>query len=64
MILSYTVMCSDSNRNAFGPLTTTNYTAMFEDLSPFTNHHCSVHASTSVGSGPSATLNFTTNSDG
>ena len=64
MISSYTAMCSDSNGNIFGPLTTINNTATFEDLSPFTHHHCSVYASTSIGSGPAATLNFTTNSDG
>lgn len=64
MISSYTTMCSDINGNLFGPLTTVNNSATFEDLSPFTYHHCSVHASTNVGSGPAATLNFTTNSDG
>ena len=64
MISSYTIMCSDINGNLFGPLTTLNYTATFEDLSPFTHYHCSVYAATSVGSGPAATLNFTTNSDG
>ena len=64
MILSYTAICHDINGNFFGPLTTVNNTATFEDLSPFTSHHCSVHASTSVGSGPAATLNFTTDSDG
>ena len=64
IILSYTVMCSDSNGNLIGPLTTTNYTATFEDLNPFTHHSCSVYASTSVGSGPVAILNFTTDSDG
>ena len=57
-------MCSDSNGNVIGPLTTVNYTATFENLSPYTYHNCSVNASTNVGSGPAAVLNFTTNSDG
>ena len=64
IISSYTVMCSSSHEGAIGPLTTVNYTATFEDLSPYTYHSCHVYASTNVGSGPAAYLNFTTSSDG
>ena len=65
MIISYTVMCSDSNGDLVSTLSTvTNFTATLEDLSPHTSYSCSVYASTSIGSGPATTLNFTTADDG
>ena len=64
VIISHTVMCSESNGDLISTLSTTNFTVTLEDLSPHTSYNCSVYAFTSIGSGPATTVNFTTADDG
>jgi len=50
----------DSNTVMTRTLTTTDVTATVTNLNPLSPYTCDVTASTSVGTGPAASLNFTT----
>lgn len=63
MILSYTATCSDSDDVVVSTLTTVDLSAVLDGLSPYSFYSCSILATTNGGSGPAATLNFTTASD-
>ena len=63
MITTYMVACTDGDSVMTNTLTTSNFTATIEGLSPFSFYMCNVTASTRVGSGPAASLNFTTDAD-
>ena len=58
------VSCSDEDDMLATTFTTSALTATVEGLGIYSFYTCNVAASTSIGYGPEATLNFTTASDG
>ena len=64
VITAYMVSCSDEDDMLVTTFTTSALTATVKGLGIYSFYTCNVAASTSIGYGPEATLNFTTASDG
>ena len=64
VITGYKLQCSGGrevfNRTVMGSQTTTTLSGLL----PYTNYSCSITAHTSVGGGPAAVTNVTTEQDG
>ena len=64
VIIGYMVTCVAEAGIFTSTITTSDVMATVAGLAPYSSYTCSVSASTSVGVGPPATLNFTSATDG
>ena len=63
VISSYTLACAGGGGLMADTITTSDLTAVVGNLNPYSRYVCTVSASTSAGTSPPATLNFTTATD-
>lgn len=61
--MAYMVTCTDEMGNEISTFMTSTLAAAVQGLRPYSKYMCSIAASTNVGYGPEAYVNFTTAQD-